>query len=790
MPIWLIQILVGIAFSVAGQIATSMAQRDAGKQVAGVRGTLQWGGDLSPRFVVGRYGTAGQLRYAGTWGNAGDTPNAYFSRVVEISCLPVRGYAGWYVNGERVTLAEARTGDLGYAVLEYRRKGVDYLWINPYTGDQTDEDPLMLAQFGADPDRPYAGMIGRGCGYFVATARYHRELFAGRLPEVLAEVEGIALDDPRGDGQHDNPIVAAYTLLKGLSYGGEWLYGPQGITDVHFRADNLATEADKCDAARPLAGGGSEKRFRIGLDIALDEEPHAVVGELLKACSGRWADLGGIYRFLVGAPAEPVVAFTDEDVVISEPQELDPFPGLESLTNAMTATYPAPEEAWVMRDAPAYYSVTLESEDDGRRLPFSTEFRAVPHAIQVQELMRTAVEDARRFRRHTQTMPPEWWEYEPLDSVAWTSARNGYAAKAQLITMIEDLPNANQFVALQEIEPGDYAWSSAYQLPVDVAELVTARPAPQPITGFAVAPYIGRDAAGNARRPGFVVSGYGAGLVDVRAVWVQARLPDSTGLIIDGEAPYDPEAAEPSAAWAGDPLFRDEDYQVRGKLVPYSGRETEWSAWLAVRTPDVRLTDQDVDLSEVAADVVQQLDWVKGGLRQALEGFRRLGTILEEESLANYNLREQLRREVSVQMGELQAGFSEVIEVALGPGGSIATALSSLYAAMGGNTAEVLVRWEAVATPAGVAARWALQLSVDGAAFASAGIYLEVTDLGVSRIVLDASQTVMTTDGGANVSALFDANGALIRDLRVGTIEGPGGTSFWDLSTGAFRVST
>jgi hypothetical protein len=177
MPPFLINLLISLAFAVVGQIVSSMTRQDAKPQKAGVRSTLEAGGDLSPRFVVGRYGSHGQLRYAGTWGKAGGTPNAYLSRAIEVSCLPIRGFSGWYVNGTRVTLAEAKTGELGYAVLEYRVKGKDHLWINPYLGDQVAPDALMLANFGADPDRPYAGMIGRGCGYFVATALVNRELF-------------------------------------------------------------------------------------------------------------------------------------------------------------------------------------------------------------------------------------------------------------------------------------------------------------------------------------------------------------------------------------------------------------------------------------------------------------------------------------------------------------------------------------------------------------------------------------------------------------------------------------
>lgn len=757
MPVWLIHLLIGIVLSVAGQIATSMARQDSAtrQRPAGVRTTLQFGGDLPPRFVVGRSAWGGQLRYAGTWGAEGETPNAYFSRAIEVSCLPVRGYSGWYVNGERVTLAGAATGDLGFAVLEYRVGGKDHMWINPYLGDQTAPDPLMLAKFGDDPDRPYTGMVGRGCGYFVVSALVNRELFPG-VPEVLAEVDGIDLDDPRGDNQHDNPIVAAYTLLKGLVYSGEWIWGPQGIGDVNFRAANLEAEADKCDADRELAAGGTEKRFRIGMDIGLDEEPQAIVGELLKGCSGRWADLGGVYRFLVGAPGAAAVAFTDEDVIVTEPQTLDPFPGLENLHNAMTATYPEPAEAWAMKEAPPRYSTTLETADDGRRLPFSTAFRAVPHAVQVQELMQTAVADLRRFRRHSQTMPPEWWEYEPLDVAAWTSSRNGYEGKDFLVTVIDDLPNANQFIGLQEIDPADYGWSEADELPVVTTPLVVTRPAPQPMTGWTAAPYVYLDNDGGSRRPGIEV-GYAGTLVDVRAVRVQVRLDGAAALVFDGEVTYDPAEAAPSRTIYGNFMLPATDYEVRGRFLPFSGRETEWSAWLAVTTPNVGIGIIDLTAA-LARDVREQ----QGRLRDLIEQFRQVGTLLEAVDRENFQLRNSLVRDISVQLGDLSASFTEVIEVALGPGGAIATALASLYAAMGGNDAAVNIRWTAVAAPSGYAARYAVTAEVNDGQQRSATFFIDVptNPAEPTRIGFMAGQTVFFTSGGDPI-ALIDENGFL-----------------------------
>jgi hypothetical protein len=787
MELWLIQIIVGAVLNVAGTLIKNMNKPKA--KASGFQGTAQVGGDHPLAFIMGWYATAGKLEYAGTWGNAGDTPNAYLTKVFTLSDLPVRGLAGLLVNGARCTLGDTPHATRGYPVLEFRKGSKDHLWVRFNDGNQTTADSLLISAFGLHPDRPWqTDMIGRGVAYGITTALFNREIF-NREPEVVWELDGIALDDPRGDDEHENPAVAIDNVLRGFSYEGAWLWGPQGIAAHHLPSAVWEPQMDKCDALVDLEGGGTEKRFRFGLEVRVDQEPHEVIDDLLKACSGRIAEIGGIYKILVGEPDAPVISFTDEDVIITEGQSFEPFPGLEATFNAITATYPEPAEGWETKEAPPRYSSTWESQDDGRRLPFSTSFDAVPFPNQVQRLMRPAIEEARRFRRHSHTMPPEWWEYEVLDVAEWTSVRNGYEDKAFLITVMEDRSSASQLVGLQEIDPADYDWSSDYELPYDIAPLTIARPAPQPMTGWSVAPYTHVDDAAQARRPGIEV-GFAAGLVDVRAVRVQIRRDGETDPFFDGEYPYDPAIVAPAIYIVASALLPAQPYEARGIYLPFSGRETEWSAWLDVTTPNVKLTaaDIDIELDELAGEIAEQIRWIGSSVRDVLRKLEITGRLVAEQDLANFDTFDQLRRSTKVQLDELTASFDEVIEVALGPGGAIATALSSLYAAMGGNSAEVLVRWEAVAAPTGVAARWALQLRVVGEAFASAGIYLEVTDLGVSRIVLDASQTVITTDGGTNVEAMFDEDGAVIRDLRVGTIEGPAG-NFWNLTTGAFRVS-
>lgn len=602
---FIVNALISVALSVAATLVQQIFKQDQKQTKAGVRGSIQTGGDNPLAFIMGRYATGGQLEYAGTWGNDGDTPNAFYTKVISVSDLPVRGLAGLFVGSERVTILGGG-GAIGAPVEQYRVDGKDHLWIKFYDGNQTVADPFLLEKFGADPDRPYlADMIGRGVAYVIITALVNRELFSG-LPEYMIEVDGIPLNDRRGGtAQHDNPMVGIDTLLGGLSYGGQWVYGPQSITAARRPLATWQPQMNKCDA---IVDG--EKAFRFGYEVTVDQEPHAVIGELLKACEGRIAEIGGIYKPLVGGPDAPVVSFTDEDIVITEGQTLDPFPGLEATFNGITATYPEPAEAWQNKEAPPRYRSDLEALDDNRRLPFSTSYAAVPYALQVQRLMRAAIEETRRFRRHVQTMPPEWWEYEPLDAALWTSERNGYTNKLFLITAQDDLPNGNQVPALQEQDAADYGWQSSYVLPWDVVPLVIARPAPQVTTGFFAAPYVVVDATGNQRRPAVEVF-WDSGLHDVRAVRIQVREGwGSKNVIADATIEYDIDAAAPSAVISNAAILPSAVYEVRALYLPFSGRVTRWSnqdqdgmegAWPTVTTPDVYtgpadLTPELVDL--------------------------------------------------------------------------------------------------------------------------------------------------------------------------------------------------
>jgi len=202
----------------------------------------------------------------------------------------------------------------------------------------------------------------------------------------------------------------------------------------------------------------------------------------------------------------------------------------------------------------------------------------------------------------------------------------------------------------------------------------------------------------------------------------------------------------------------------------------------------------DIDdlIEDAVGDLTGSLEWVGRGVRDAINNFERLGSLLAEQDLANFNDRQVLQRTLGKKVGDLEASFTEIIEVALGPGGAIAQSLEALYAAMGGSTSEVNVRWEAVAAPSGYSARYGLTAAVNDVSYRSSSFLVDVppNPEDPTRVVLAADQTVVSNADGTETYALFDENGLMTRDITAALIKSADEASYWNLTTGAFRIST
>jgi hypothetical protein len=628
MPAFLIQIIVGLVLTIASTLIQQAFVPKAKTTQAGFRGTLQTGGDVPMSFVVGTHGLAGKLEYANTFGTSGGTPNAFLTQVISFSDLPCHDFISLFVNSEEVTIEASGHTSLGYPVPEKANGAHDNLWWEFYDGSQTSAPTLLTTKFGSDADRPWtSGMIGRGIAYVTLTARLDRKIWT-TIPSFMLEVQGIPLYDPRKDSTaggsgsqrvdddstwtwSDNPVVIIYNILIGIRYAGEWVWGMQDEVDPsRLPYANWAAAMNVCDQDIDLKAGGTQKRFRAGRSIGVDEMPVDVINEFLVGCTGRMSEAAGQYTIVVGDPGSASFSFTDSDIITTDPQTLEPFPGMDEVINGATATYLERNQAWESKETAPYLNSTYEDADDGRRQLAGLTLNTVFDPKMAQRILKATVKDNRRFARHVVTLPPQFSIYRPLGVGEWSSVRNGYWDKAFLVTAAAEAENASVVVGLQEVGPSDHDWTPADdEGDVDFAPLTPILPAPQEMTGWSVAPYTFPDSGGTARRVGIEVS-YAGGLEDIRAVRIQVREAfGSNRLVFDsGATDYDITDADPvtrAITWAG--IIASSDYQARGIFLPPDGvsRDTEWSAWLDVTTPAVSadLSPGSVDLTLLSQDL-------------------------------------------------------------------------------------------------------------------------------------------------------------------------------------------
>ncbi|WP_421460611.1 hypothetical protein [Agrobacterium tumefaciens] len=205
-----VKLAIGLAINVGLSLyQQAKARRDARKNqqsTGGVKLSIQMGESNPRAYLIGTRATAGRRAYFGSWGEEENTPNAYATEVIEISCLP--SYAGpqgvdatWFGDTAGTILwNEPHPDGRGFPVAQYRRNGVDYLWFKYLDGSQTTADSFLLSRFGGRAERPYKDtMIGRGCQIVIVTARRHEELFRNGFPQGLYQPRPMRLYDIRKD---------------------------------------------------------------------------------------------------------------------------------------------------------------------------------------------------------------------------------------------------------------------------------------------------------------------------------------------------------------------------------------------------------------------------------------------------------------------------------------------------------------------------------------------------------------------------------------------------------------
>lgn len=765
-----------------------LAQAIAGKpkeQTFAINGSLQSGGDLARSFILGKTATAGSLVWVNTWGQDGETPNAYLTQVIALSDMPVASLDEVWVNGEKVTLL-ATTGGGGQPVQEYRRDGSDYLWVKFYDGTQTTADAFLTGNVSNGQRTWESTRVGNGVAYAIVTARVTKNLFSG-IPSFKFVLSGLKLYDPSkdstvggsgshrydtpstwgGDGDH-LPAVQAYNLLRGLKYDGKWFYGLQGVGAARLPAANWIAQIEKCRTGNTYRAGGE-----VNVDAPLSTALEAV----LTACQGRISEVGGVYSIFVGEPDSAVASFTDGDIMSTEEQSFTPFFGLADTINGIAATYPSPEDGWSGKSAPPLYRTDLEALAGNRRLMADVSLTFVPYPEQVQRLMKSALAEGQRARRHTLVLPPQFWPYAVPGAIfAWTSVRNGYVGKLFRIDGVADRANLDVMVDITEVDPADFDWDSEtdYQEPVDGA-VGPMRPTPQPIVDWSASADSVKDDDGVNRRPAIRLAWDNtAGVIDdVVGIEFEVRLATSLETIYGGRT----DQPESGALLISQGLLPLTQYEVRGRYIPGGDRPVLWSGWLLVTTLDIRITDVTAYLSGVGQDVYATLQQIRAELDDTRARMEVIAAGSADATGASVDLHTVSRRfqnATAVAMQEMSASITETEDGLAAQAGII----SAVQASVGLVSADGLFQLTAEAGSGDVVARLVAQVrATTGDAWESAGYVIEAGFTGgdpglpFSKFIINADQFVVTDGTNESLPLVFEGGVLKLNVANIGTVE-------------------
>ena len=765
-----LQVGASIALNYAAQaLSGNTSQPEAAKADGfSLQGKLQAGGAVPRSYNVGYSATAGSLVYANTWGNNGETPNAFFTQVIALADLLSGPLQQVWVNGELCTLDSVYNSTFGYPVLEYRKDGVDHLWVKYYDGNQTTADAYLVA-FVSSAERPYpATRVGTGIAYVICTSLVDDSLFTG-FPAFKFALAGIPLYDISKDssvggvgahrwsdrstwgGDGDNlPAVQIYNLLRGITYNGVWLHGLQDMTAARLPASNWIAQIAKCRETIAGEGGVLEPTYRSGGQINVDAQTANAVEALLTACQGRISEIGGTYKIHLGAPGSPTFAWTDADMLSSEQQSYRPFFGLADSINGITGSYPYPAEGWNTKVAPPYYRPDLEARDGNRRLLANPSFDMVPYSAQVQRLMKSALDEAQRARTHVISLPPQYWVVEPGDVGSWTSFRNGYEDKLFRVDAGTDKANLDVLLHVTEVDPADYDWDheTDYQ-GISTGPTTFPRPAPQGIVDWFAEGTVLKDNDGLSRRPAIRLSWYGQ-MPGVSGIQYEVRLADDNSHVTRGRS----DQLSAGALIISQSLLPSTQYEVRGQYIPSAPRDMLWSDWISVSTPNVLFSILDFD-----AAVVKQVTDITDYISDKVDaGLAEIAALVAQTTARTDINKKEVRTQLFATAGTAKAEIAEVRTVAVDTQTALADFTTTVNATFGNVNSAITTQSTAIATLNGyAAARYSVTLDVNGYA-TGFSLFNGGTGISTFTIVADKFQVAYPVAGYPAVPIFTVAN--------------------------------
>lgn len=227
----------------------------------------------------------------------------------------------------------------------------------------------------------------RGIAYFVSRFRsprqedYQRIFPEGYNTPVRALCRLSRVWDPRDDVTRwsDN---AALCILDYLTH-------PDGFKKTRDDIDinSFALFANVCDEQVPLAGGGTEKRYRLWGVYSFNDEPEDVLRKMRAACDGElYENAEGKIAIRGGKWEAPTVTITDRDIL---EHSMEQGNNRFSAFNELKIMYTSPDHDYQTMEATPW--VDVADQDERGPIPSDLDLDFVPSPSQARRLAKIHV---------------------------------------------------------------------------------------------------------------------------------------------------------------------------------------------------------------------------------------------------------------------------------------------------------------------------------------------------------------------------------------------------------------
>lgn len=416
----------------------------------------------------GETATAGQLLFKGYSG----TNNNTLHLVLALAGCQIDSLVSVTVNGKTITLpASYPYGAISSGNFSGK------LWVYFHDGRDT------TSPFGAGADLHSLSawnaktrkLRGIPAIYIKATVD---EDFDGRF-EPLFVIKGRKVYDPRldstngGTGSHrvndettwewsDNPVLCAHDYALGIHTNSVQVAGI-GFSSSQFDYTELASEADDCEDAIALNGGGTENRYEANGFIDSRSTHRTNLDHICSAMAGRWTFANNKMRFLAGKFHAASVTFGSSDM-IGAPTSFRRYRGKRDRVNTVRGVFADPNADYAVQSYPTYQDATAVTADGETLyaqldLPLTTSYTAA------QRIAKIYCGRSRAMRAMAAVMNHGALNAVPLETAGITYSKFNLSSNAMIINdwnpqFAEDKYGNTGLVVAMSFEDEDSAWYS------------------------------------------------------------------------------------------------------------------------------------------------------------------------------------------------------------------------------------------------------------------------------------------------------------------------------------------